>query len=371
MTTRHEPLRVGVLFSQSGAFGSTEAEHLRGALLAVADINAGGGVGGRLLQPIVCDPASDPHRLRNLAHELIVHEGVVSLFGCASSSMRKVLLPIVERHNTLLWYPTQFEGFEYSPNVLYGGPCPNQCVLPLAELFCQSGYQRVALLGSDYLFPHECNRVMASLVRQYGGEVCAERYLPLDASLKDHGELLHAWMRDPPDVIFSTLVGASALALFQAYRQGGYAPARTPIATICATESEIAQSRPEWFDGHLCSLPYFESIQTPQNQAFVQRLRARFGPQVRASFMVESAYVQMHLFAQAAELAGRTETEALREAVSQVAFHGPRGPVRVDPLTHYTWYRTRIGRVNAAGGFELVHDGGTETAPDPYLVAQP
>src|SRR5690606_14154663 len=140
---------------------------LRGAILAIADINAAGGVLGRCIQPIICDPASDPARLYELAHELIVHEEVVSLFGCASSSMRQVVVPLVERLDTLLWYPTQFEGFEYSPNVFYGGPCPNQYVLPLAKWMAAQGMSKVALVGSDYLFPRECNRVMRALIRGY------------------------------------------------------------------------------------------------------------------------------------------------------------------------------------------------------------
>src|SRR5690554_8075612 len=90
-----DPLRIGVLFSQTGFFGSTETEHLRGAILALAHINQAGGIHGQPIEPIICDPASNVQRLHDLAHELIVHEKVVSLFGCAASPMRKSLLPLV------------------------------------------------------------------------------------------------------------------------------------------------------------------------------------------------------------------------------------------------------------------------------------
>ncbi len=366
-----DPLRIGVLFSQTGFFGSTEAEHLRGVILALADINAAGGIHGQPLEPIICDPASDARRLHDLAHELIVHEKVVSLFGCAASPMRKVLLPLVERHDALLWYPTQFEGFEYSPNVMYGGPCPNQHVLPLARYFAQQGYRRIALLGSDYLFPRECNRVMRSVVRQYGADIHSERYLPLGGSPRDGEAELHSIMVDPPDVIFSTVVGPSALALFHAFRQGGYSSRRTPIATICATESEVSQLEPQSLRGHLCSLPYFESLDTPENQGFVQRFKARYGERARANFMVESSYVQMQVFAAALRLARSGRTEALREAAGEVTFAGPRGRVRMDPHTHYTYYRPHIGKVDARGAFHVVAADADEIAPDPYLVTVP
>lgn len=366
-----ESLRVGILFSQSGYFGSTEIEHLRGAILAIADINAAGGVLGRLIEPIICDPASNPARLHDLAHELIVHEGVVSLFGCASSSMRKVLVPLVERLDTLLWYPTQFEGFEYSPNVFYGGPCPNQYVLPLARWMAGQGRHRVAMLGLDYLFPRECNRVMRSLVRQYGGEVCAEQYLPLDAGLREHGVALQQVMQQQPDVIFSTLVGPASVLQYQAFHQAGLQAATTPIASVSVTEAELAQGGREWFHGHISSLPYFESMETAENQHFVQRFRQRFGPQARANFMTESAYVQMQLFARAAGQAACTSTGALREAAVTVEYEGPHGVVRIDPQTHYTYYGACIGQMDALGGFELLQHDSTLMAPDPYLVAAP
>lgn len=366
-----DPLRIGVLFSQTGFFGSTETEHLRGTILALADINDAGGIHGQPIEPIICDPASNVRRLHDLAHELIVHEKVVSLFGCAASSMRKSLLPLVERHNALLWYPTQFEGFEYSPNVMYGGPCANQHVLPLAQYFVEQGYQRVALLGSDYLFPRECNRVMAAVLRQHGVDIHSEHYLPLSATGQACGKTLHTLMADPPDVIFSTVVGPSALALFESFQRAGYSARRTPIATICATEFEIAQLGSQSLQGHLCSLPYFESLDTPQNRAFVKSFKARYGERARTNFMVESSYVQMQLFAAALRLARSTSIEALREAAGAVILLGPRGAVRVDAQTHYTYYRPHIGKVDARGRFKVVSADTSEIAPDPYLVTVP
>ena len=55
------------------------------------------------------------------------------IFGCYTSSSRKAVLPVVERRNGLLWYPTLYEGFEYSPNVIYTGAAPNNGFLISVE----------------------------------------------------------------------------------------------------------------------------------------------------------------------------------------------------------------------------------------------
>ena len=107
--------RVGVLFSRSGATAVSETEHFFGTALAIEELNNAGGVLGRPIEPVVYDPTSDPLTYRRYAERLLGDDGVNVIFGCSTSSCRKAVLPVVERRNGLLWYPSLYEGFEYSP----------------------------------------------------------------------------------------------------------------------------------------------------------------------------------------------------------------------------------------------------------------
>jgi len=49
------------------------------------------------------------------------------------SNARQAVVPVVERRRALLAYTACYEGFEYSPNVIYGGAVPNQHSLLLAR----------------------------------------------------------------------------------------------------------------------------------------------------------------------------------------------------------------------------------------------
>ena len=120
------PWRVGVLFSRTGLTSTIETSQLRGTLMAIDEINNDGGVNGRPIVPVIYDPASDAPSYGRYAKKLMTEDGVTVIFGCYTSVSRRATMPVVERLNGLLWYPTLYEGFEYSPNVIYTGASPNQ-----------------------------------------------------------------------------------------------------------------------------------------------------------------------------------------------------------------------------------------------------
>src|ERR1700753_926178 len=171
--------RVGVLFSQTGVTSTIERTQLNATLLAIEEINAGGGVLGRPVEPVIYDPASDPKKFRAFAERLVQVDRIRLLFGCYMSSTRKAVLPVVEGHRGLLFYPTLYEGFEYSRNCIYTGAAPNQNAIQLAKFLLSSYGNRFLLVGSNYIYPYESNRLMADFVAQGRGEVLAEIYVPL------------------------------------------------------------------------------------------------------------------------------------------------------------------------------------------------
>ena len=121
-------------------------------LMAVAEINAKGGVMGRKIQPVVVDPASNWDLFAEKAKQLLLQDKVAVVFGCWTSVSRKSVLPVFENNNGLLFYPVQYEGEECSKNVFYTGATPNQQLIPGAEyLMSKEGgsYKKFYLLGTD------------------------------------------------------------------------------------------------------------------------------------------------------------------------------------------------------------------------------
>ena len=177
--TTSEPWRVGVLFSTTGFMAVIEETQLRGTLLAIDEINSGGGIDGREIMPVLYNPASETSAFGHYAKRLMVTDDITTIFGCYTSSSRKAVLPVVERLNGLLWYPTLYEGFEFSPNVIYTGAAPNQNSVALCRFLIANYGLRFYFVGSDYIYPRESNRIMRGIVRSNGGQVAGERYVGL------------------------------------------------------------------------------------------------------------------------------------------------------------------------------------------------
>lgn len=373
MTRRHQddkgPVRVGVLFSETGVTSTIGRSQLQGTLLAIDEINDAGGVNGREVVPVTHDARSSPARYALLAEQLILEDKVNVIFGCYMSSSRKAVLPIVEKWNKLLFYPTLYEGFEFSNNIVYTGAAPNQNSVQLAEFMTANFGARVYLIGSDYIYPYESNRIMGDLVLQRpGSEKVAERYVPLDAG-PAHFDAIMADVRErQPSFVFSTVVGDSTAMLYSAYARAGFDPKTMPIASLTTSEAEISQMGWEVAAGHYTSAPYFQAIDSESNRGCLARLRKRFGNDCVPNLCWEAAYFQMHMFANALR---DSESDAIAHVMPQLLgseFDAPQGRVRIDPHNHHTCLYPRIGRAESTGQFKIVREARRPVHPDPYLV---
>ena len=366
---QNDPVRIGILYSETGVTSTIGQSQLQGALLAIDEINADGGLDGRELVAVRYDPASAPARYAELAERLIVRDRINVIFGCYMSSSRKAVIPVVEKWNRLLFYPTLYEGFEFSGNVIYTGAAPNQNSVQLADFMTSNFGARVYLIGSDYIYPYESNRIMGELVMQQpGSEMLGEHYLPLDATESHYRAIMADIRSKQPDFIFSTVVGDSTASLYRAYADAGFNPKAMPIASLTTSEAEIAQMGHDVAKGHFTAAPYFQSIESPLNARCLARLRQRFGDDCHPNLCWEAAYFQVHLFANAFRQAGSDSISELLPRLLGSEFDAPQGRVRLDPGNHHTWLYPRVGRVNAQGGFTIVRQATRAVSPDPYLV---
>ena len=362
-----ESVAVGVLFSTTGTTAVVEHTQRNAVEMAIDEINQGGGVSGRRIEAVFSDPASDPRLYRLQALEMMA-KGVRIFIGCYMSSTRKAVLPVIEDNKAILLYPTLYEGFEFSPNCYYGGASPNQNSIGLASHLMEHYGDSLYLVGSNYVFPYESNRIMRDFIVSSGGRVLQERYIPLVATEKDVDKVIREIERDKPAAIISTVVGDATTLLYRAYREAGFDPATMPIGSLTTGEPEIAAMGPEIAQGHLTAAPYFDTVRTEENARFVAAYRHRFGENSPISACTEAAYFQIHLLAQAIEKAGSSRSDDLQQSLPDCSFAAPQGLVSVDSDNHHTYLTPRIGRAGPDGHFEIVETADTPLKPDPYLI---
>lgn len=363
-----EPWRVGVLFSRTGFMSVIEETQLRGTLVAIEEINDNGGINGRPLEPIIYDPGSDSRAYGIYAKKLMVEDGVSTIFGCYTSSSRKAVLPVVERLDGLLWYPTLYEGFEFSPNVIYTGATPNQNSVQLCRTLMEFYGTRFYFVGSDYIYPRESNRIMRELIRNSGGSVVGEKYVALGAQRSAFMPVMRDIKQVQPDVIFSTVVGEATTFLYQAYADMGLDPKLTPIASLTTSEAEIRDMGFDVGEGHLTAAPYFQGVGNNSNTSFVDRYQKRYGGDEPTNMCLEASYFQVNVFARTLEKTNSMESTVTRDSVMGSEFDAPQGGVSINPIWGHADLWTRIGRANRQGQFEIIYESPTNVKADPYLL---
>jgi len=360
--------RVGVLFSQTGVTAAIERSQLNATLLAIDEINKAGGVLGRPIRPIAYDPASNPKQFKVLSERLLTVDRVRVVLGCYMSSTRKAVLPVVEAFRGLLFYPTLYEGFEYSPHCIYTGAAPNQNSVQLAKFLLQNYGNRFVLVGSNYIYPYESNRIMADFVTQSKGRVLDEIYVPLDAEAKDFDKAIAKIARLRPDVVFSTVVGRSTAIFYEAYRRAGFDSKKMPIASLTTSEAEVAEMSAEAAEGHITAAPFFEVLATPAARSFVSAYKLRYGPEAPVTAGAEAAYFQVHIAAGAIARAGTDDPERILPELRDAEFDAPQGRVRIDPTNNHTYLWPRVACLDAQRTFQIIWNVGVRVKPDPYCI---
>ena len=151
---------VGVLFSLTGGLSIIEKSLHDATLMAISEINASGGAKGMKINAIVEDGASDPKTYNEKASKLVIQDRVPTVFGSYTSASRKAVLPVFEKRNNLYFYPTYYEGFECSKNVVYTGAVPNQQLSNFIPWIIKTlGKKKFFIVGSNYIYPREMAKV--------------------------------------------------------------------------------------------------------------------------------------------------------------------------------------------------------------------
>ncbi|MBU1176672.1 MAG: transporter substrate-binding domain-containing protein [Alphaproteobacteria bacterium] len=345
-----------------------EKTQYMGTMVAIEEINQAGGINGRELVATTYDPASDNNLFRSYSRKMLVEDGLSTIFGCYSSSSRRAVLPIVERMNGLLWYPTQYEGFECSPNVIYTGASSNQNSVALADYIATNFGRRVYFVGVDYVFPRETNRIMRQLLVERGCEVVAEMYVPTRARREDFFPIFNDIKQLRPDAIFSTVVGDATARFYQMYADQHFSAKQMPIFSLTTTESENLAMGADVAEDHFTVAAYFQTVESDQNQAFVRRCRLLYGDDINTNVCMEAAYYQVHVFKKALELAGSMDTDVLRPALKGLALAAPQGPVTIHQRWRHSNVWSRVGRAMRSGQFSIVSQSRSAVECDPFFL---
>lgn len=351
-----DTVTVGILHSLTGTMAISETGAQQAEKLAIEQINAQGGVLGRQIKFIQEDGASDWPTFAEKAKKLLEDNHVAAIFGCWTSASRKAVLPVLERDNGLLYYPTFYEGLEQSKNVVYTGQEATQQVFAGLDWVAKTKHAKTFyLIGSDYIWP----RTVMKLARKYietvlHGKIVGEEYAALGST--QFGSTINKIRLKKPDVIYAAVVGGSNVAWFKQLKAAGITGKKQTLLTLSVTEDEAHGIGGENLKGFYSAMKYFQSLDTPTNKEFVAAFKKRWGADAPIGDVTQAAYLGPWLWKAAVEMAGSFDTDKVvkAEESGKISFKGPEGVVYLEP-NHHLKTRLRIGEWRTDGQADIVY----------------
>ena len=357
-----ETIKVGVLHSLSGTMAISETVLKDTVLMAIDEINAKGGVLGKKLEPVVVDPASNWPLFAEKARQLISKDKVVVTFGCWTSVSRKSVLPVYEELNSLLFYPVQYEGEELSKNVFYTGAAPNQQAIPAVRyLMSKEGgeVRRWVLLGTDYVYPRTTNRILQAYLASEGvsQEDIMMIYTPFGYSdWRDIIQRIKAFgSTGKKTAVISTINGDANTYFYEELAAQKVNAGAIPVMAFSVGERELLGVDPKPLAGHLAAWNYFHSVKSPENEAFIKMWKNfTEGKDEITNDPMEATFIGFRMWTQAVAQAGTTDVNAVRQAMYGQRVKAPSGFEEVMNTNHHLSKPVMIGRIDAAGKFEVI-----------------
>ncbi len=358
---------VGILHSLTGTMAISETGAQEAEKLAISQINESGGILGRQIKIIQEDGASDWPTFAEKARKLLVQDKVAAVFGAWTSASRKAVLPVFEKENGLLYYPTFYEGLEQSKNVIYTGQEATQQILDgLNWVAREKGAKTFYLIGSDYIWPRTSMKIARKHIENVlGGKVVGEEYKPLGNT--QFGTVINKIRLKKPDVIYAAVVGGSNVAWFKQLKAAGITAKNQTLLTISVTEDEVLGIGGENLEGFYSIMKYFQSQDNENNKAFVAAFKEMWGDDSVIGDVTQAAYLGPWLWKIAVERAGSFDVDKVvaesRKGDIELTT-APEGYVKLHE-NHHLWSKARVGKWNKDGQATVVYTSEL-LEPDPF-----
>jgi urea transport system substrate-binding protein len=355
-----ETIKVGVLHSLSGTMAISETTLKDVMLMLIEEQNKKGGLLGKKLEAVVVDPASNWPLFAEKARELISQNKVSAVFGCWTSVSRKSVLPVFKELNSVLFYPVQYEGEESERNVFYTGAAPNQQAIPAVDYLAkEEKVERWVLAGTDYVYPRTTNKILEAYLKSKGvkAEDIMINYTPFGhsdwqtivADIKKFGSA------GKKTAVVSTINGDANVPFYKELANQGVKATDIPVVAFSVGEEELAGIDTKPLVGHLAAWNYFQSIDTPDNKAFIEKWKTFTKNDKRVTNdPMEAHVIGFNMWVKAVEKAGTTDPDKVIDAIVGVEVPNLTGGVSKMLPNHHITKPVLIGEIKEDGQFETV-----------------
>jgi branched-chain amino acid transport system substrate-binding protein len=367
-TAAEEPLKIGLIVPLTGGQASTGKQLANAVKLYMSE--NGDTVAGRKIDVLVRDDGAVPENTKRIAQELIVNDkvGIIAGFGITPAALAASALATQAKIPEVVMLAGASVVTERSPYIVRTSFTLAQSSVIIGDWAAKNGIRTVATMTTDYAPGNDALEFFKARFLAGGGKILDEVKVPLVNP--DFAPFLQRIKDAKPDALYVFVPGGQGGNFMKQFSERGLD--KSGIRVIGpgdVMDDDLLNSMGDAALGTVTAHIYSASHQSPKNKSFVAAYRNMFGS--RPGFVAVGGYDGIHLIYLALEkTGGKSDGDALVEAMKGLQWESPRGPVSIDPETRDIVQNVYIRKVEKMDGelynvefatFEAVKDPGKKS----------
>jgi len=320
-------LRIANFVTLQGPAGLWGPASANSALLAAAEINKRGGILGREIELVMCDAGAPIDEVARRVGQAVDFDDIDIVMGSHISAVRVAMRKAIRGRVPYIYTPL-YEGGERTPGVMAIGETPRWQSRPAIDWLTRvKQAQRWYLIGSDYVWPWLSHRAVKKYIKDAGGQVVGEEFVPLGED--NHERHLARIRAAQPDAVLISLIGTDSVTFNRAFAEAGLARRVLRLAGAM-DETVLLGIGADNTENMFCASGYFGCHGSSANDDFRASYVRAFGPAAPPVGSVgQSNYEGLRFLEAIAEKAQTLTPQPLLSAAKNVVYHGARGPVTI------------------------------------------
>lgn len=323
-----EPIRIGTIYAMSGGNAAIGENILRGIDFAVAEINAQGGVNGRMLEVVRGDHAGDPAQGRSEAERLITQEHVDVMMGCHMSTVTEVVAQVCTQYGvpmiTAISTLDRLTDADHVDMDFFFRLCPLNSVYVedmlkyLKDSAEQTGEEikKIAIFTDRAAIGQELIRCVDLFAKDYGFDVVA--VVDYSSNATDLSAQVLALKQADPDAILCDSYIGDATLFVQTLKAQNYIPKMIVAKANGFTDPAFISNLGSAANGVASVVEFNPDL--INGQEINEEFKAQYG--VNMNGHSAESYTVVWIFKTAIEAAGSTDGEAVRDALAALDIQG-------------------------------------------------
>ncbi len=282
------PIKFGFTCGFTGPYTQIVENQIKGAVLAVEEINALGGIAGHSISFLAKDDQMDTVMAKMMMSEFL-EEKTDIIAGSISASSQLETNRLARAHGIPFISVSQSNTIttaeHLGPYTFHEGLSPHMTAQLLGRWGVEHLGKRWVLIVADYQWGYEIESSLVSVVHKHGGNVLSIIRVPLGSGPEVFAQYIDAILALKPDVLSVTNLGWDQASFIQAANSRGLKKEMSILHTI--SEVTIVDMVPlESLVGMYWGVNFYWGLEAhiPSARNFVQKFRERYNGELPTGY---------------------------------------------------------------------------------------